>query len=93
MRRSPQPERGRIKAVTRAAATLSAVVLLSGGLAACGKDGPGDTLNDFLTAWRSRGLRGEHLPQPGKDHFSAIDGFLDASSPLCRAILEQMAVQ
>jgi arylformamidase len=49
--------------------------------------------DDFLAAWRSRDLRGEHLPQPGKDHFSAIDGFLDASSPLCRAILEQMAVQ
>ena len=49
--------------------------------------------DDFLAAWRSRGLRGEHLPQPGKDHFSAIDGLLDASSPLCSAILEQMEVQ
>jgi arylformamidase len=48
---------------------------------------------DFLTVWRSRRLRGEHLPQPGKDHFSAIDGFLDVSSPLCSAILEQMDVQ
>ena len=48
--------------------------------------------DDFLAAWRSRGLRGEHLPQPGKDHFSAIDGFLDASSPLCSTILEQMEV-
>jgi hypothetical protein len=46
--------------------------------------------DDFLVAWRSRGLRGEHLPQPGKDHFSAIDGFLDVGSPLCAAILRQM---
>ena len=46
--------------------------------------------DDFLGAWRSRGLRGEHLPQPGKDHFSAIDGFLDVGSPLCAAILRQM---
>jgi arylformamidase len=46
--------------------------------------------DDFLAAWRSRGLRGEHLPQPGKDHFSAIDGFLDVGSPLCAAILRQM---
>jgi arylformamidase len=47
---------------------------------------------DFLEAWRSRGLRGEHLSQLGKNHFSAIDGFLDASSPLCVAILEQIDV-
>jgi arylformamidase len=50
-------------------------------------------LDDFLATWRSRGLQMEHLPQPGKDHFSAIDGFLDASSPLCSAILEQMEVR
>ncbi len=49
--------------------------------------------NDFLDAWRSRGLRVEYLPQPGKDHFSAIDGFLDARSGLCAAILEQMGVR
>jgi arylformamidase len=49
--------------------------------------------DDFLAAWRSRGLLREHLPQPGKDHFSAIDGLLDASSLLCSGILEQMEVQ
>ena len=47
---------------------------------------------DFLAAWRERGLEGRLLPQPGKNHFTAIDGFLDASSPLCAAILEQMGV-
>ena len=45
---------------------------------------------DFLAAWRSKGLEAVHLPQPGKDHFSAIDGFPDAESPLCAAILKQM---
>jgi arylformamidase len=48
--------------------------------------------DDFLAAWKERGLQGEHLPQPGKDHFSAIDGFLDAGSPLCTAILRQMGI-
>jgi arylformamidase len=48
--------------------------------------------NDFLTAWRKNQLEGDLLPQPGKDHFSAIDGFLDADSLLCRAILEQMDI-
>jgi arylformamidase len=47
---------------------------------------------DFLAAWRERGLEGRLLPQPGKNHFTAIDDFLDASSPLCAAILEQMGV-
>jgi cell division protein FtsI/penicillin-binding protein 2 len=54
MRRSPQPARGRFRAVTRAAATLSVVVLLGGGLAACGKDGPEDTLQAFLAGWKAR---------------------------------------
>ncbi|HET7323386.1 MAG TPA: alpha/beta hydrolase [Halococcus sp.] len=48
--------------------------------------------NDFLDAWTERGLDGEMLAQPGKNHFSAIDGFLDADSPLCRAILTRMSV-
>lgn len=49
--------------------------------------------NDFLAAWKENQLDGEFLSQPGKDHFSAIDGFLNADSPLCRAILEQMGVK
>jgi arylformamidase len=49
--------------------------------------------DDFLAAWKTRGLQGDYLPQPNKDHFSAIDGFLDASSPLCAAILRQMGVR
>lgn len=46
---------------------------------------------DFLSAWREKGLKGEYLPQPGKNHFSAIEGFIDASDPLCAAILKQIS--
>lgn len=45
---------------------------------------------EFLAAWKVKGLAGEYLPQPGKNHFTAIDGFLDTNSPLCSAILKQM---
>lgn len=47
---------------------------------------------DFLAAWRAQGLTGEYLPLPGMNHFTAIEGFLDANSPLCQAILRQMQV-
>jgi arylformamidase len=47
---------------------------------------------DFLAAWKAKGLEGEYLPQPGKNHFTAVDGFLDANSPLCAAILKQMGL-
>lgn len=47
---------------------------------------------DYLTAWRSKGLEGEMLTLPGKNHYDVIDGFLDAKSPLCSAILKQMCV-
>ena len=46
--------------------------------------------DDFLAAWRANGLDGSWLPQPDKHHFNAIDGFADADSPLCRAVLRQM---
>lgn len=46
----------------------------------------------FLAAWRSKGLDGAFLPQPDKHHFNAINGFTDATSPLCRAVLRQMRV-
>ena len=47
--------------------------------------------DDFLAAWKSAGLEGKLLSQPGGDHFSAISGFLKADSLLCAAILEQIA--
>lgn len=46
--------------------------------------------DDFLDAWKSAGLQGKLLPQPGKDHFSAISGLLEPDSPLCAAIIEQI---
>ncbi|MBA2442732.1 MAG: alpha/beta hydrolase [Rubrobacter sp.] len=45
---------------------------------------------DFLAAWTAAGLDGEYLPQPDKDHFSAIDGFLDRESPLLTGILRHL---
>ncbi len=45
---------------------------------------------DFLSAWRDRGLPGGLLPQPGKHHFSVLDGFLDADSPLCSALVGRL---
>ena len=46
--------------------------------------------DDFLAAWRQKGLDGAFLPQPDKNHYNAIYGFTDAGSPLCRAMLHQM---
>jgi NTF2-like N-terminal transpeptidase domain len=43
----------RLRRVVGAAA---AAVLLAGGVAACGKEGPADTLDDFLAGWRSGNL-------------------------------------
>jgi arylformamidase len=48
---------------------------------------------EHLDAWRTRGLDGEILILQGKNHYEVIDGFLDAESPLCSAILGQMGVQ
>lgn len=45
---------------------------------------------DFIAAWQTQGLEGEYLPQPDKNHFTAIDGFLDADSLLCCSILSLM---
>ena len=42
---------------------------------------------EFSAAWREKGLGGELLVVPGKNHFDVIDGFLDAGSQLCTAIL------
>jgi arylformamidase len=47
---------------------------------------------EFLAAWKAKGLEGKYLPQPEKNHFTAIDGFLDPNSPLCTAIFKQMGL-
>jgi hypothetical protein len=46
--------------------------------------------DDFLAAWRQKGLDGAFLPQPDKHHYNAIYGFTDAASPRCRAMLNHM---
>jgi arylformamidase len=48
---------------------------------------------DFLEAWRGKGLPGERLVLPGKNHYDVIDGFLDAGSPLLSGILGQMGLE
>jgi len=48
---------------------------------------------EFLDAWKANGLDGERLLLAGKNHYDVIDGFLDAESPLCSAVLEQMGIQ
>ncbi len=48
---------------------------------------------EYLDAWRARGLQGGRLILQGKNHYEVIDGFPDAESPLCSAILGQMSVQ
>jgi arylformamidase len=48
---------------------------------------------EYLDAWKPKGLEGEILILQGKNHYEVVDGFLDAESPLCSAILEQMSVQ
>ena len=42
---------------------------------------------EFFAAWRAKGLDGELMVVSGKNHYDVIDGFLDAESQLCTAIL------
>lgn len=42
---------------------------------------------DFLAAWNEAGLDGERIVIEGKNHYDVIDGFLDAKSRLCSAVL------
>jgi arylformamidase len=48
---------------------------------------------EFIDAWRAKGLDAEALTLRGKNHYDVIDGFLDAESPLCSAILKRMGIQ
>jgi arylformamidase len=48
--------------------------------------------DEFFAAWKAKGLPGDLLPLPGKNHYDVIDGFLEAESPLCSAILKHMNV-
>jgi cell division protein FtsI/penicillin-binding protein 2 len=56
MRRTSQPVAGHRRfagTARRAVATLAAVTMIGGGVAACGKDGPEETLATFLAGWKS----------------------------------------
>jgi arylformamidase len=46
--------------------------------------------DDFLAARKAKGLDTDLLTLPDKNHYDVIDGFLDAESPLCSSILEQI---
>lgn len=46
----------------------------------------------FLEAWQAKGLDGTFIPQPERHHFNAIADFMDATSPLCSALLRMMQV-
>jgi arylformamidase len=48
---------------------------------------------DFLAAWKEKGLSGERLVLSGKNHYDVIDGFLDAGSPLLTGILGRMGLE
>jgi arylformamidase len=45
----------------------------------------------FHDAWQAAGNASELLPQPGANHFSATDGFEDASSPICRWLADRLS--
>ena len=46
--------------------------------------------DDYLSVWHAGGLGGQLLMQPGKNHYTVIDGFLDARTPLWQAVLGQI---
>jgi len=59
-------------------------------IVAYGEDEPAELRRqseDFFAAWKTTGLSASLLPLPGKNHYDVIDGFLEAESPLCSAIL------
>ncbi len=42
--------------------------------------------SDYVAALKGAGLSADYYEQPGKNHFTAIDGFLDQSSDLCKRV-------
>jgi len=45
---------------------------------------------EYLAAWRSKGLDATILSLPGDNHYDVIKGFLDPESPLCSTILQHI---
>ena len=48
---------------------------------------------EFFAAWKAKGLAGDLMVLPGKNHFDVIDGFLDAGSRLCSEILRRVRLE
>jgi arylformamidase len=48
---------------------------------------------EFFAAWKAKGLVGELMVLPSKNHFDVIDGLLDAVSPLCSEILRRVRLE
>jgi len=46
---------------------------------------------EFLEVWRAAGLDGRWLDQPGRDHFTAIEGYCHAASTLTDATMDFIA--
>ena len=62
-------------------------------LITCGGDESAEFLRqseDFLEAWTGAGNRGVRLAQPGRNHFTAITGFADPDSAMCREVFRMM---
>jgi arylformamidase len=60
-------------------------------LLAHGSEEPGELARQsraYLGAWREKGHAGELIVLEGKNHYDAIDGFLDSESELCSAMLQ-----
>ncbi|USZ73649.1 alpha/beta hydrolase [Natronosalvus halobius] len=48
---------------------------------------------EYFEEWKQNGLDGDIFCQPNKNHYTAIEDFLEPNSPLCNAILEMMEVK
>jgi arylformamidase len=48
---------------------------------------------DFLARWRDHGLQGRSLPQPGRDHFTAITDLMTPDGPLTAEILRMVGAR
>jgi arylformamidase len=38
---------------------------------------------EYIAAWQAAGFARQYSEQPGKNHYTAIEGFLDKNSALC----------
>jgi len=48
--------------------------------------------DDYLQAWRARGLPARHVPMPHTNHYDIVLTLNDPASPLTRAIFDQMGL-